>query len=342
MTKFIRLALVLFCAFVFCFAPSDAGAKDKKPKVSELMKGANDYMSQAQSAYIDGKAKEAIELYRKALAEIVRVEQAHEKEAETAEFAPVRFRKALCETEIDRIMLEEVSATARTVAVTDTRALEAKREERRKAAETNNLPELAVKLSAKQGASKEGDVTPAADEEKKVAPPADEKKKGTDVAASDTSKPLNVHEELEWAKDMISVDRFDDANKALMAILKKHPEQREARFLLALSHVQSGHPADAAVIADDLLSDNPNDESVLLLASAAYIANGHYAKAMDAPDKAMKADPKRPDGYFNMAWLLLEMNPKDTKDAELYYRQGVKLGALRDRAIERRLGIKQK
>lgn len=101
--------------------------KEEPPKVSVLMKEANDLMSQAQSSYVDGEAKEAIELYRKALAEIVRVERENPNRVASAEFAPVRFRKALCETEIDRILIEEVSASSRTVAVSDTRALEEKR-----------------------------------------------------------------------------------------------------------------------------------------------------------------------------------------------------------------------
>ena len=341
MTIFLRTAMVLLIAAGYFAAPAVSFAKDKekKPKVSELLKDANEYMTQAQSAYIDGKAKEAVEFYRKSLAEIARVERENEKDVGSSEFAPLRFRKALCETEIDRIMLEEVNATARTVAVTDTRALEVKREERKKAAETNNVPERAVKLASKQGSEKTGE----------AAPVEDVSEKGKDLPAlstnavaraEDPSKPFNVKEELEWAKDMISVDRFEDANKALMKILKLQPEHREARFLLALSHVQQGHPADAVVIFEDLLADNANDVSVLLLAAGAYVANGHYSKAMDALDKAMKVDPKRPDGYLDMAWLLLEMNPKGSDEAEMYYRQSVKLGGARDRDIERRLGIK--
>ena len=43
----------------------------------------------------------------------------------------------LLATEIDRILLEEMNATARTMAVTDTTALEAKRAERKKAANSS-------------------------------------------------------------------------------------------------------------------------------------------------------------------------------------------------------------
>lgn len=335
----IKTVMVFLVAVCMGSSPGYVYGKDsdteKVPKVSELLKAANDFMSEAQSAYIDGQAKEAIELYRKALAEIARVERDNEKRLATAEFAPVRFRKALCETEIDRIMIEEVNATARTVAVTDTSSLELKRAERKKAAETNNIPEVAVDLTSKKGTKK--------DEENDVSDePVPEKKAEPEQKANPAheGQPAPVAKDLEWAKDMLSVDRFDDAEKELLAVLKDKPENREARFLLALSRVQQGHFTDASVIIDDLLVDNPKDEAVLLLAAGAHTAKGDYSKAMDALDAAMKANPKRPDGYINMAWLLIEMNPKQVSEAEMYYRQAIKLGGPRDRDMERRLGIK--
>ncbi|MEI7899915.1 MAG: CDC27 family protein [bacterium] len=323
--KVFFVCLVLLSAGV---APVASFAKEKKPKVSVLLKEANELMSQAQTTYIDGDSKKATELYRQALAEIARVEQEHPQEVSTSEFAPVRFRKALCETEIDRIMLEDVNATARTIAVTDTTALEAKRAERKKAAETNNMPEAAVKLTFKQGSQ-----TPLAG-----APETD--MPGTRDTGDAPGKPLNVKDELNWAKDMLSVDRFDDVEKALIKVLKQEPENRDARFLMALARVQQGKQAEAVVVIDDLLTDNASDESTLLLAAGSYVAIGNYSKAMDTLDKAMKVNPKRPDGYHNMAWLLLEMKPKEIGEAEMYYRQAVKLGGVRDRDLERRLGIK--
>lgn len=326
---FVRRALFMFLALLsVSVSPVDAFAKEKKVKVSELMKEANEFMSQAQTAYVDGESKKAIELYRKSMKEIARIEEEHPKEVATSEFAPVRFRKALCETEIDRIMLEDVNATSRTVAVTDTTSLEAKRADRKKAAETNNMPEAMVKLTSKQGSK----AAPAGAPETDV-PDNKEKKDAPD-------KPLNIKEELEWAKDMLSVDRFDDAEKALIKVLKKEPESRDARFLMALARVQQGKLAEAVVVIDDLLADNASDEPTLLLAAGSYAAMGNYSKALDTLDKAIKVNPKRPDGYHDMAWLLLEMKPKESGEAEMYYRQAVKLGGARDRDLERRLGIK--
>ena len=202
--------------------------------------------------------------------------------------------------------------------------MEARREERKRAAETNAVPEAAVKLIAKPGTAGDG-AAPAAE--------------AADEPAAE-ARTIRVSEELEWAKDMLSVDRFEEAEKALVAVLRQEPENHPARLLMAVSRIQQGRMGDALVVIDDLLADQPRDEAVLLLAAGAHMAGGAYAKAMDALDRAMKVNPRRPDGYLNMAWLLLEMKPRETDEAELYYRQAVKLGAPRDRDIERRLGIR--
>jgi tetratricopeptide (TPR) repeat protein len=321
--RLLKKCLVSALAAGLCAAPGLGWAKEKAPKLTELLQGVNDLMAQAEASYVDGNAKEAIEMYRKALAEIDRLEQANAARSSSSEFAPVHFRRALCETAIDRVMLEEMNATARTVAVTDSSVLEAKRAARRKEAETNNMPEATVKLEAKRGGAPQTEV----DEE---APP--------DAPAG---APANTREELEWVKDMLSVDRFDEVEKSLVKILKTDPENVDARLLLALTRVQQGRHSDALVILDDLQQDAPKDEAALLLASGAYAATGNYARAMTTLDRLLKVNPGRPDGYYNMAWLLLEMTPGKLEEPELYYRQAVKLGGPRDRDLERRLGIKQ-
>jgi tetratricopeptide (TPR) repeat protein len=310
----LKAGLALLLVAGVCAVPDASWAKEKAPKVSELLKDANDLMAEASAIYQDGKAKEAIETYRKALAELDRLERENPARVTASEFAPVRFRRALCETEIDRIMLEEMNATARTVVVTDTSALEAKRAARKKEAQTNNVPEVAMKLAAKGG--------------------------GGDGVGADGGKPVNVKEELEWAKDMLSTDQFDEVDLALVRILKSDPDNLDARLLMALARVQQGKHGDALVVLDDILQDAPRDESALLLAAGAYAASGSYSRAMDALDKALKVNPKRPDGYYNIAWLLLEMSPGKLDEPEMYYRQAVKLGGPRDRDLERRLGIK--
>jgi tetratricopeptide (TPR) repeat protein len=334
--RFLKYAL--FCVLMVCVcgaeenpsAPAPASARNKKkPQVLELIRPANDLMSKAQEAYIGDDSKQAIALFRDALAALIKLEEEYPDWAPTPDFSPVRFRKAICETEIERILLEEAQASARTVAVTDTRELEKIRAERKRAAETNRMVEVTRKLSAKSSGV-QGDASTVATESPK--PP---------VTTEASSGPVKIGEELEWAKDMIQVDRFEDAERALIKVLKKEPEHKEARFLMALSKVQQGKPSDALIILADLMEDAPAEESTLLLAAGAYLATGAYVKSMEALDKTLKAHPKRPDAYLNMAWLLLEMRPDATAEAEMYYRQAVKLGLSRNRDMERRLGIKQ-
>lgn len=308
-------------------------AKGRPKKVSELLAKANERMDDARSAYMDGESKKAIELYRDAVREIDRVEAENADRVDSAEFAPVRFRRSLCETEIDRIMLEDVTATSRTIAVTDTSSLEKKRAERKRAAESNHVAEATVKLSSRKSASE------ALIAEKKAE--ADAKRKGRkEKDAGKRTKPASADsplEELEFAKDMFSMNRLKDAENSLVKVLRSAPENREARFLLALVQLRDGRAGDATVILDDLLDDNPKDEAALLLAAAACSASANYPKAMERLDAAMKSNPSRPDGYYNMAWLLLELKPSETKEASAYYRQSVKLGGPRDAELERRL-----
>lgn len=322
---------------------NEARSKNKKPpKVSELLKKSNDTMNLAQDAYIDGDAKKAIDLYRRALRELTNVELQNPERAAGAEFAPLRFRKALCETEIDRIMLEEVTANARSIAVTDTSELEKKREERKQAARKHKLPDPAHKLSASKSAQT-ADSKKTEEKDKAQKPKLIQAKKTVETEKlKDSATPLKAEEiagVLESAKDLHSVGKFDKAIEALIAILKVAPDHKESRFMLALIHVQSGNGEDAVILIEDLVSDYPRETSVLLLAAAAYVAAGQPMVALDRLDEAVRCEPNRPDAYRNIAWLLTSLTPDKTENAEAYYRQSVKLGAKRDAELEKLLGF---
>lgn len=154
-------------------------------------------------------------------------------------------------------------------------------------------------------------------------------------------KDADMAEELEWAKDMFSVERYDEAEKSLVLVLRDDPESFKARYLMALTLMRQNKLTGARVVLEDLLADYGKDEGVLLLAAGFYTMTQQYADAMKTLDKALQAAPERPDGYINMAWLLLEMNPKQLSDPEMYYRRSVELGGGRDNELEKRLGIRQ-
>jgi len=329
---------VLIILFFGAPGPSAVLAKDKeKVKISVLLKDANEIMAEAQSTYVDGDSAKAIELYRKALAEIIRIEGQYPDRVTSPDFAPLRFRRALCETEVDRIMLDEVNSSARSVAVTDTRELEQKRRERGEDSATNRLAKVSKKLSPKGGTGLPEEMVPL---EAEIIPDSRKTDAATALEKDPAAKEFNLAEELEWAKDMFSVEKYAEADKSLILVLRADPENFKARYLMALIRIRQNNLTDAGMVLEDLLADHGEDEGVLLLAAGFYAVTQQYAKAMTALDKALKVAPQRPDGYLNMAWLLLEMNPQQLSDPEMYYRRAVELGGKRDSALEQRLGIR--
>jgi len=295
-----------------------AATRGKKPNALELMRPVDELIDQAQALYEEGESKEAIEVYRQALEKLTDIELEHFDWVTSPEFAPVRSRRVLCDLTIDRIILDDAKMFSRTMTVSDTRELERKREERqRAAAEADAEVTAPVRLGSKGGDEMDGD--------------------DLDELLDEM---FGIDEELELVKDLIQLERFTDAERSLVKVLRVTPENRETRFLMALTRVRQGRNSDALVGLDDLLADDPMDEPVLLLAGGAYMATGAYGKAIDALDRAMRVNPKRPDALINMAWLLLEMRQGDTTEAEQYYRLAVeRLGAPRVRELERRLGI---
>ncbi len=330
----IIIFLVLSIAVFTNLLPLPALAKEekeKKVKVSELLKDANAIMSEAQDVYVDGDSDRAVDLYKKALVEIINVERQYPDRITSSEFAPLRFRRALCETEIDRILLEKVNVSSRSVAVTDTRELEQKRAERRAAASTNQFAKVSKKLAVKT-VTGEVRIQPKASSSAKT-------EKKSEVKSLE--KEIDVIAELDWAGDLLEAEKFEEAESSLIKVLRVAPDNFKARYLMALTRIRRAQFKDAQIIVEDLLEDYGTNEGVLLLAAGMYMSMEQYAKSMSTLDKALKIAPERPEAYLNMAWLLLEMNPRELNDPEMYYRRSIKLGGTRDYVLEKRLGIRQ-
>ncbi len=310
-----------------------AGEKKEEIKVSVLLEEVNKIMAEAQDVYVDGDGDKAVELYRKSLGEIKKIEVRYPDRVTSSEFAPLRFRRALCETEIDRILLEQVSIASRSVAVTDTRELEKKRLKRKNEAATNRFAKVSTKLNAKTGS---GII------ESKTVEAAEESREVEEGARSADNAKLDIAVELDWVADMLAMEKFDEAERSLIRVLRVDPSNFKGRYLLALVHARQNKLTDSQIIIEDLVADYADNESVLLLASGLYTALQRYPRAMATLDRALKLAPKRPEGYLNMAWLLLQMNPGKLDDPEMYYRRSVELGGQRDFELEQRLGIRRK
>ena len=103
---------------------TDEDSTNAPPRLHRLLEPANDYIELAQDASLNGDTAKALENYRLALEELDRVEAEHPDRAASAEFAPLRLRRAACTAAIDSIRFAQVNENVRPVSVTDTTELQ--------------------------------------------------------------------------------------------------------------------------------------------------------------------------------------------------------------------------
>jgi len=83
--------------------------------------------------------------------------------------------------------------------------------------------------------------------------------------------------------------------------------------------------------------DNP---SVLLMASGVAVVKGEPMIALRMLDAIVREHPSFADAYVNLAYLRLAMNPKENRqESIIYYREALRLGAVRDNRLEQELNI---
>lgn len=277
----------------------------KKQAAEAAVKQAGDIVREADAAWRAGDGDGAINLYHRAIDALLAIEA----QKYDIDPGPIRFRRAYCETQIDQIKFTQASKNERRVTVT-----------------TDGTPPPPAAVEPATGGAT-GAVAIAATNVVAASSPSNAVAVRVDAAA-----------ELTWARDLVELGRQDEAAAALIRILKSDPTHRPARLMLATVRCRQNAFADALIILEDLRTER-EDAAVLLALAGAYCGATRYYESLLALDRLLAADPHHPAAHMNMAILLLEMSPGRQKEAELYYRQAVKLGAARDTALERRLGF---
>lgn len=122
----LSLACVVQASWYWPFGSSDDDAT-REPRVSELMEKASELVDEASDLAAERKTDESVAKYREALAELDRIERAYPERVKKPEFATLRNRRAYINAAIDQMLLGQVRANARSVAVSDTTELEKRR-----------------------------------------------------------------------------------------------------------------------------------------------------------------------------------------------------------------------
>jgi len=220
------------------FGSDDDGEERRIPRLSELMEGASTNIDAAVDFAEDGKTAEAIEAYRRALAELDGVERDYPELSDKPEFATLRNKRAYVNAAIDSLLLGQVKANAKAVAVSDTTELEKK---------------LAAERAAKKGDSpeKESKEKKKETDEKKMQEPKPEPK--TEAKAA-SARPLSVRDRV--IADIEKGD-WNAAELGVNEMLVAKPNDAVALNLKAAIEAEQGKLKEAEETLDQAIMSNP-------------------------------------------------------------------------------------
>ena len=280
------------------FGSDDDSKKKDQPRLSELMAQASIAMDNASDLAAEGKVEEAVAEYRKALAELDRVERENPERAATPEFATVRNKRAIVNASIDSLYLAQARENARAVAVTDTTELEKRFAERR-----------AERIATARGEKKS--VTPRLESQLETYM-AEERKR---------------NDAVEQAAARIKTER------TISELLEKDPKSRKARLLQANEMINAGDPEGAIAKLDEVLADDPGDISALNMRAICEVTQGDAKAAQKTLVAAIKANPNDYHAFYNMTRLIMQTGGKKPT-AKRYYDTGRALGGPEDPSLE--------
>ena len=218
---------------------ADDEADKEPPRISELMEPATLLIDEAADLAADGKVDESVEAYRKALAELDRIERENPDRAKSQEFATLRNKRAYVNAAIDSMLMSQVKANARAVAVSDTTALERKYAAERARRRGEDAPSEAEATGARptQGARREAlPPSPRREPERPVAP-----------ARSLRDRAMNA----------LARGDFGTAERLIDDMLAEKPNGAAALNLRAALEAKQGKLKAAEATLDQAIMSNP-------------------------------------------------------------------------------------
>ena len=346
------LLIIVVCATLFAqgswYWPFGSNEDDpSKPlRLHRLLEEANNYIEVAEDEALKGNGDAALENYRLALSELDRVERENPDRAETAEFSPLRNKRAACVAAMDAIRFAQVDDNERAVSVTDTRELQKKWNKKHGIKEEEKGEEVKG-----EGGKVKGEGGKVKGEGGKVKGEGEEVK-GEGGKVKGEVEPVEAPEEKPVAKEEVKHEEKPVAKEEVkpeekqVAKAKEKPAKKpevkdessdfKARLKAALAEVRNRDYVSADLLLEELVNEKPNDLNVLLLRAAAQAGMGSNYAARRTLETAMRAHPKSYLPYYNLANLLLDMGEK-VDVARQYYEMGRSCGGPQWAPLERRL-----
>ena len=298
---------------------ADRDSTNAPPRLHRLLEPANDFIELAQDASLEGDTAKALENYRFALEELDRVETEYPDRAASAEFAPLRLRRAACTAAIDAIRFAQVNENMRPVSVTDTTELEKRWEKEQ------GLADEEEDKKKTEPPKKDDDAEPKDEAKKEPPPPKEEVKQPTPPPNEEAKAPAPPPKEEK---------KVDDVPQS--GPPKVLPKDWNGRIAQAMADLRAQDYAAADVLLESMLNERPKDLNALLLRAAAQTGTQNYYAAQRTLERAMRAHPRSYLPYYNLANLLI-MQGGDLESAREYYELGRTVGGPVNKALEARL-----
>ena len=110
----------------------------------------------------------------------------------------------------------------------------------------------------------------------------------------------------EYGACLVKLKQLEKALDVFQRSLISHPENRDARYALAVVQLMAEHPADAIATLSPLLEERGADDRTLELAASAYEAEGDTPLAVSTLRQAIVTHPRNVDLYVDFANLCMQ------------------------------------
>ena len=124
------------------------------------------------------------------------------------------------------------------------------------------------------------------------------------------------------------------ARSLLLPALQADPDNPALRLLMGVAQCQAHNFDDAIHLLTGLVGDNPTNALAHTALGTAYFGAGRTEEALTEVRRALVLDPAMSEARYDLAQLLLTLQPPDLEGAREQYRQALALGAPPDKRLD--------
>lgn len=138
---------------------------------------------------------------------------------------------------------------------------------------------------------------------------------------------------------LLQEGRTDLATERLLAALRRNPDDRRVRLLLAAARCQEGKYGDAMYVLKQLVRERRDEVANHMALAAAYTGLGRLDDAIRSLNIVLSLDTHLAAAHYNMAQLHLATQPPSRDGALHHYRRCLEEGGKPDPELNRHLGM---